>query len=318
MCSGSWQGAGRMCTLPLPGVFLLGPQGSAGAAGGRRDGCHGCCRCLGRSHWRREGRRGFGSHRAGTGELDDQRGERGWFAPSSARCSWRCHSAACGRPPLGHRAVARLGVWLLQAARCPWKSLACSCATGMEEKRRGAGGALQAVCATPCVTGGDRLALLWHGACRTAGPRARPGHGCEQCREQPLISGRREAALEPAPRSRFGRGRNSWAGRCNCRSAMLFILLQNIPSNPGRSVHAGLGREGAALLPAGCFPWDSVRLVLGRDGRDVGLEACLLRGSGGHCAPSLPGQGQPEWLLTPFPLPAPVLRLVPLEVQWKL
>lgn len=145
--------AGRMCTLPLPGVFLLGPQGSAGAAGGRRDGCHGCCRCLGRSHWWREGRRGFGSHRAGTGELDDQRGERGWFAPSSARCSWRCHSAACGRPPLGHRAVARLGVWLLQAARCPWKSLACSCATGMEEKRRGAGGALRAVCATPCVTG---------------------------------------------------------------------------------------------------------------------------------------------------------------------
>lgn len=166
--------AGRMCTLPLPGVFLLGPQGSAGAAGGRRDGRHGCYRCLGWSHWWREGRRGVGSHRAGTGELDDQRGERGWSAPSSARCSWRCHSAACGRPPLGHRAVARLGVWLLQAARCPWKSLACCCATGMEEKRRGAGGALQAVCATPCVTGGDRLALLWHGACRTAGPQARP------------------------------------------------------------------------------------------------------------------------------------------------
>lgn len=99
---------------------------------------------------------------------------------------------------------------------------------------------------------------------------------------------------------------------------MLFILLQNIPSNPGRGVHTGLGREGAALLPAGWFPWDSVRLVLERDGRDVGLEVCLLRGSGGHCAPSPPGQGQPEWLLTPFPLPAPVLRLVPREVPWKL
>lgn len=77
-----------------------------------------------------------------------------------------------------------------QAARCLRKSLACSCATGMKEKRRGAGSALQAVCASPCVTWGHGLALLWRGACRTAGPQAHPGHGCEQRREQRLIGER--------------------------------------------------------------------------------------------------------------------------------
>lgn len=97
---------------------------------------------------------------------------------------------------------------------------------------------------------------------------------------------------EPAPWSRFGRGRNTWAGCCNCRSATLFILLENIPLNPGHSVHTGLGREGAALLPAGWVPWHSVRPVPEQLGRDVGLEVCLLRGPGGHCSPSPPGQQQ--------------------------
>lgn len=44
---------------------------------------------------------------AGTGELDNQRGELGWFAPSSAWCSCQCQSAVCGCPLLGHRAVTR-------------------------------------------------------------------------------------------------------------------------------------------------------------------------------------------------------------------
>lgn len=73
---------------------------------------------------------------------------------------------------------------------------------------------------------------------------------------------------------------------------MLFILLQNIPLNPGHGVHTGLGPEGAALLPVGWVPWDGGRLVLEQVGRDVGLEVCLLRGPGGHWAPSPPGQHQ--------------------------
>lgn len=69
---------------------------------------------------------------------------------------------------------------------------------------------------------------------------------------------------------------------------MLFILLQHIPLHPGHSVHTGLGPEGAALLPAGWVPWDGICPVLEQVGRDVGFEVCLLRGPGGHCAPSPP------------------------------
>lgn len=99
--------------------------------------CHGCYHSLGRSHWWQEGHRGFGSHWAGTGEFDDQRGERGCFALSGARCSWQCHSAACGRPPLGRRAIPRLGARLLQAARCLWKSLPVAPTPGGWRRRGG-------------------------------------------------------------------------------------------------------------------------------------------------------------------------------------
>lgn len=60
---------------------------------------------------------------------------------------------------------------------------------------------------------------------------------------------------------------------------MLFIRVQNIPLKPGHGVHT---------LPAGWILWDRVCLVLEQVGRDVGLQVCLLRGPGGHCAPSLP------------------------------
>lgn len=74
------------------------------------------------------------------------------------------------------------------APGCPWKLLLLC--QGDEGDAEGAGGAIQAVCATPCGALGDRLALFWHGGCRTAGPQAHPSQGCLQCQEQPLISGR--------------------------------------------------------------------------------------------------------------------------------
>lgn len=124
-----------------------------------------------------------------------------------------------------------------------------------------------------------------------ADPEPIPG---EQSQEQPFISTR--AGLW----SRFGQGRNTWAGRCNCRSAMLFIYPTSEHPIQGRAQH--WHHEGAAPL----------------GGRDVRLQLCLLCDPGGHCAPSLPGQGQPEWLLIPFLLSASDWRLVLWELQWKL
>lgn len=110
MCLGSWQCAGSVCTL----CFMCLPRSLGFSCWGHRNRlelwvrCHGCYHSLGRGRRWWEGHRGFGSHWAGTGELEERRGKQGGFVPSSAWCSWQCHSAACGHPPLGHRAVTRL------------------------------------------------------------------------------------------------------------------------------------------------------------------------------------------------------------------
>lgn len=145
LCLGSWQGVGRSCTLcfreplPLPGVFLLGPQESAGAAGGQRDRCRGCCHSLGRSHWWWEGHRGFGSHWAGTEELDDQRGERGWLALSSASAAVSVTQQRVAVPCWDTEPSPGSQARGLAAPDCQMPvevADCCSCARGMKETQR--------------------------------------------------------------------------------------------------------------------------------------------------------------------------------------
>lgn len=116
MCLGSWQCAGSACTLCF--VCLLHSLGLS--CWGHRNRlelwvrCHGCYHSLGRSHRWWEGHRGFGSHWAGTGELE----ERLMQLAVSLSSVWPSPAGTPG----GHQAP-RLGLWLLQAARCLWKPL---------------------------------------------------------------------------------------------------------------------------------------------------------------------------------------------------